>query len=49
MTFSVSGPSEVHLCGYWEPTEDLLDDADGFAGYGEDIDEDDDEDDLDEE
>jgi hypothetical protein len=30
VTFSVSGPGEVHLCGYWEPTEELLGDADGF-------------------
>jgi hypothetical protein len=32
----VSGKgSEVHLCGYWEPTEDLLGDAEGLGPFGD--------------
>ena len=46
VTFSVSGPSEVHLCGYWEPTEDLL--GEGGDPYGG-FDEEDSEDEIDEE
>jgi nucleophosmin 1 len=30
VSFSVKGKGEVHLTGYWEPTEDMLDDL----GYG---------------
>ena len=48
VTFSVSGPSEVHLCGYWEPTEDLL--GEGGDPYGAaEFDEEDSEDEIDEE
>lgn len=36
VSFSVSGQSEVHLCGYWEPTEDLLGEGEGFGGMEED-------------
>ena len=48
VTFSVQGSSEIHLCGYWEPTEDLLGE-DGFGPFGGEDDDDDDEDELDEE